>query len=165
MKNNLIVLTAPPASGKTHLISSLIGELNHTPLVICPLRALANECMSKWGASCVVMTPEEWLKKGKTSRVVILDEFHLYYYWGDTFRPQMWEAFYEIVQHAELVILLTATLTKEMLEEIKKFHCHFDRMTWVDHGNQQLKNKPIRYYKAYSAQARGPGLLANSSYL
>ena len=150
MNCELIVLTAPPASGKTHLISSLIRDLEQLPLVISPLRALANECLSMWGSSCIVMTPEEWLKKGKESRIVILDEFHLYFYWGDSFRPQMWEAFYEMVQAAELVIFLTATLTEEMIEEIKTYGCHFDRMTWVDHGNQQLKNKPIHYYKAHS---------------
>jgi ATP-dependent DNA helicase RecQ len=150
MNCELIVLTAPPASGKTHLISSLIRDLGQLPLVISPLRALANECVSMWGNSCIVMTPEEWLKKRKKSRIVILDEFHLYFYWGDSFRPQMWEAFYEMVHDAELVIFLTATLTAEMFEEIKTYGCHFDQMTWVDHGNQQLKNKPIHYYKAYS---------------
>jgi len=150
MTCELIVLTAPPASGKTYLISSLIRDLGQLPLVICPLRALANECLSKWGISCVVMTPEEWLKECKPFRILILDEFHLYFYWGNSFRPQMWEAFYEMVQNAELVIFLTATLTSQMIEEIKRFDCHFDQMTWVDHGNQQLKNKPVHYYKAYS---------------
>lgn len=150
MSCELLVLTAPPASGKTYLISNLIQKFEHPILVISPLRALANECLSKWGSSCVVMTPEEWLRKGRSSRIVVLDEFHLYFYWGDTFRPQMWEAFYEVVQRAELVIFLTATLTLEMREEIKKFNCHFDQMTWVDHGNQQLKNNPQKYYKAHS---------------
>jgi ATP-dependent DNA helicase RecQ len=151
MRSELIILTAPPASGKTYLISNLIHELDQIPLFISPLRALANECIANWGTACVVMTPEEWLAKGHASRVLILDEFHLYFYWGDSFRPQMWEAFYEMVQSAELVILLTATLTLEMLEEIKKYECHFNCMTWIDHGNQQLKNRPLHYYKAFSA--------------
>ncbi len=150
MNNELLILTAPPASGKTHLISDLISKLDEAPLFISPLRALANECLMKWGATCVVMTPEEWLKKTPPARVLILDEFHLYFYWGDSFRPQMWEAFYALVEAAEVVILLTATLTTEMVEIIKTFNCHFDRMTWIDHGNQRLKNRPIRYIKAYS---------------
>lgn len=152
MKSELLVLTAPPASGKTFLISSLIQEFKQPLLVISPLRALANECLSKWGSSCVVMTPEEWLKKGKASRILILDEFHLYFYWGNAFRPQMWEAFYEMVQACELVILLTATMTLEMKEEIQKYNCHFDLISWVDHGNQQLKNIPHKYYKASSVR-------------
>lgn len=152
MNNDLLILTAPPASGKTHLIENLIQELNQLPLVISPLRALANECLAKWGASCVVMTPEEWLKKKPQSRVVILDEFHLFFYWGDSFRPAMWEAFFELVQDAELVILLTATLTEEMVSLIKAYGCQFDRILWVNHGNQVLKNRPARYIKAYSAK-------------
>lgn len=151
MNCELLILTAPPASGKTHLISSLIEELEQPLLFISPLRALANECLAKWGKSCLVMTPEEWLRKGRSARVVILDEFHLYFYWGNSFRPKMWEAFYELVQETELVIFMTATLTDEMKEEIKTFSCHFDQMTWVDHGNQRLKNRPHQYYKASSA--------------
>jgi ATP-dependent DNA helicase RecQ len=150
MNNKLLILTAPPASGKTHLISELISQLDEAPLFISPLRALANECLVKWGATCNVMTPEEWMRKQTRARVLILDEFHLYFYWGDSFRPQMWEAFYALVEAAEVVILLTATLTDEMLDIIKTFSCHFDQMTWIDHGNQCLKYKPARYIKAYS---------------
>lgn len=147
-KKELLILTAPPASGKTYFISELMKELEDIPLMISPLRALANECLSNWGDKCLVMTPEEWMKKRAKSRVLILDEFHLYFYWGDSFRPLMWEAFYEMVEEAELVILLTATLTNEMVETIKTFNCHFDEMLWIDHGNQCLKNKPYRYVKA-----------------
>jgi len=149
---DLLILTAPPASGKTYLISKLVQDLDQSFLVISPLRALANECLSKWGSACAVMTPEEWLKKRKVAQILILDEFHLNFYWGDTFRPQMWEAFYEMVQGAELVILLTATLTQEMTNEIKQYNCQFDRIIWADYGNQQLRNKPLRYYKASSVR-------------
>lgn len=150
MNNDLLILTAPPASGKTYLISNLIEELKQIPLVISPLRALANECLLKWGASCIVMTPEEWLKKRPANKVVILDEFHLFFYWGDSFRPSMWEAFYEVVQKADLVILLTATLTPEMIGFIEDYQCQFNKILWVDHGNQKLKYTPAKYVKAYS---------------
>jgi ATP-dependent DNA helicase RecQ len=152
MNNDLLILTAPPASGKTHLISRLIEDLKQIPLVISPLRALANECLVKWGATCIVMTPEEWLKKRPPSKVIILDEFHLFFYWGDSFRPAMWEAFFELVQSAELVILLTATLTEEMVQTIKLYSCQFNQILWLNHGNQILKNKPVRYFKAYSTR-------------
>lgn len=150
MNKSLLIFTAPPAAGKTHLIENLMVNLNQIPLVIAPLRALANECLLKWGARCVVMTPEEWLHKTAAHRVVIFDEFHLFFYWGDSFRPQMWEAFYQIVERAELVIFLTATLTPAMIEEMKFYSAHFDSIHWVDHGNQKLKNLPHRYYKVPS---------------
>jgi len=141
MNNHLLIFTAPPAAGKTHLITRLIGELEEAPLFISPLRALANECLVKWGETCVVMTPEEWLCKQISSPVVVIDEFHLFFYWGNSFRPKMWEAFYGLVEKAELVIVLTAT-----------YECHFQGMTWVDHGNQRLKNKPVKYVKARSSK-------------
>lgn len=152
MAKDLLLLTAPPASGKTYLIQNLIQEWSEVPLLISPLRALANECLLRWGASCLVMTPEEWMKKKTRTRLLILDEFHLYFYWGDTFRPAMWEAFYEMVESAELVILMTATLTLEMQAEIKNFSCHFDQIHWLDHGNQQLKYHPTHYYQVYSSE-------------
>ena len=92
--NNLLIFTAPPASGKTYFIGNFLTHLNQIPLVICPLRALADECCAKWGEDCVVMTPEEWLRKKNRSKIVIFDEFHLYFYWGDSFRHSMWEACY-----------------------------------------------------------------------
>ena len=146
--NNLLIFTAPPASGKTYFIGNFLTHLNQIPLVICPLRALADECCAKWGEDCVVMTPEEWLRKKNRSKIVIFDEFHLYFYWGDSFRHSMWEAFYELVMDAELVIFLTATISDPMLEEIKNFSVHFDEIIWIDHGNQKLKNHPkdLLYY-------------------
>ncbi len=148
--NNLLIFTAPPASGKTYFIGNFLTHLNQIPLVICPLRALADECCAKWGEDCVVMTPEEWLRKKNRSKIVIFDEFHLYFYWGDSFRHSMWEAFYELVMDAELVIFLTATISDPMLEEIKNFSVHFDEIIWIDHGNQKLKNHPAHYYQAPS---------------
>lgn len=150
MHNHLLILTAPPAAGKTHLITRLIEQLEEPPLFISPLRALANECIAKWGESCVVMTPEEWLCKQTSCSVVVIDEFHLFFYWGDSFRPRMWEAFFALVEKAELVIVLTATLTPQMIEEVKTYTCHFQGITWVDHGNQKLKHKPLRYLKVRS---------------
>jgi ATP-dependent DNA helicase RecQ len=146
MDNNLLIITAPPAFGKTFLIEKLTDQMDHRPLVIAPLRALADECRHKWKDSVLVMTPEEWLGKKSKSRTVIFDEFHLHYYWGDTFRPLMWEVFYELAAEAELVILLTATLNSSMVDEVKLYGIHFDRMIWCDFGNQTLKNRPYRYF-------------------
>jgi ATP-dependent DNA helicase RecQ len=147
MYNELLLLTAPPASGKTYLINQLMEDLHQKTLVIVPLRALANELTAKWGERCLVMTPEEWLVKKTRSEVVIFDEFHLFFYWGDTFRERMWECFYEATLQSRLCLLLTATMTQDMLEVFKTYECHFSRIAWVDVGNQRLKNLPCRYYK------------------
>lgn len=150
-QQKLILITAPPASGKTHWIESYLTSVQpKTMLVISPLRALANECKAKWKDKIQVMTPEEWSAKKIICEVVIFDEYHLHYYWGDTFRPQMWEVFYELCTQAQTVFLLTATLPKSMQEHIELMGTQFDEIIWTDHGNQRLKNKPLRYLKAAS---------------
>jgi ATP-dependent DNA helicase RecQ len=146
MRSNLLLLTAPPAAGKTFLVQEMMKQIDQRFLVIAPLRALANECKSNWNDQCDVMTPEEWMVKKIARKVVVIDEFHLLFYWGDTFRERMWQCFYEVVQDAELVLLLTATITSSMRDEMAFFNSQFDQLLWIDCGNQQLKNLPHKYY-------------------
>lgn len=149
--HDLLILTSPPASGKTYWISEFQKETRSKDiLVISPLRALADECRSKWGDLITVMTPEEWLSKKVMKRIVIVDEFHLFFYWGDTFRPLMWEMFYEVSTNAQLTVLLTATLSQEMIQEISLFRCQFDSLSYIDCGNRSLKYPPKVYLKAPS---------------
>ena len=149
-QNKLLIITSPPASGKTYWIRSYGAEIfPRTLLVISPLRALADECKNNFATNTLVMTPEEWMGKKTNCDVVIFDEFHLWFYWGDSFRPRMWEAFYELVQ-GPLTILLTATLGIEMQNEIKLMTVHFDSIEWCDYGNRKLRYSPHRYIKAAS---------------
>jgi superfamily II DNA or RNA helicase len=141
----LLLLTSPPASGKTYWIKKFADEFRGEILVISPLRALADECQRNWGKRIMVMTPEEWLSKKYHAPVVIFDEFHLLYYWGDSFRPVLWEVFFSSSVDTELMIGLTATLSRELRDEIQNFSCHFDEIIWIDCGNQVLKWKPARY--------------------
>lgn len=147
---DLILVTSPPASGKTYWIETFARAYPGKILVISPLRALADECRDKWKNTIEIMTPEEWLGKRTSCEVVIFDEFHLFFYWGDSFRHRMWEAFYDLSTSASLTILLTATLFQEMKDEITLFSTHFDSLFWIDHGNQILKYRPLRYIKAPS---------------
>lgn len=145
----LVILTSPPASGKTFWISQFSAALNYKKiLVVSPLRALADECRRNWPTGIDVMTPEEWLGKKGYYEIVIFDEFHLWSYWGNTFRPLMWEVFYEISQFSELLILLTATFSKALQDDVINFKTQFDEIHWIDCGNQCLKFKPSLYIKA-----------------
>lgn len=147
----LIILTSPPASGKTYWIYSLRQTFRSaTFLVISPLRALADECRLKWGDEILVMTPEEWLSRKTSAQILIFDEFHLFFYWGDTFRPLMWEMFFEVTQDAQFTFLLTATLNEAMKKEITLFYSQFDSIYWMNNGNQKLMYKPFRYVVAPS---------------
>lgn len=146
----LILITSPPATGKTYWIYDFWKESEQSEiLVISPLRALADECKSRWPKNIIVMTPEEWMKEKRHFDVVIIDEFHLLFYWGDSFRPLMWEVFFTISFASKIVFGLTATLSPEMIRDVKDFP-HFDEKIWIDCGNQQLKFKPRRYLKISS---------------
>lgn len=147
----LIILTSPPASGKTYWIYGLRQTFRTTTfLVVSPLRALADECRHKWGDLIPVVTPEEWMDKKATAEIVIFDEFHLFFYWGDSFRPLMWEMFFSVTQNAKFTFLLTATLNEMMRKEISHFNSQFDSIRWVNIGNQKLMYKPFRYIQAPS---------------
>ena len=144
--NHLVVITAPPAAGKTYLISSLIEEMQESPLVLAPLRALVDECSHRWQERAIVRTPEAWLANPISRNLVIIDEFHLNFYWGDSFRPAMWEAFYGACSEADIVILLTATLNQEAQNYISSLS-PITSVRWLNYGNQCLKNKPQNYLK------------------
>jgi superfamily II DNA helicase RecQ len=143
--SQLLLLTSPPASGKTFWISSFAEACAETILVISPLRALADECRKNWNERIVVMTPEEWLLQKASAKIIIFDEFHLLSYWGNSFRPVLWEVFISLSLNSLLVIGLTATLSELIVEEVKLLNCYFDDITWTDHGNQSLKWKPENY--------------------
>ncbi len=144
---DFLILTSPPASGKTFWIESFAQSYEGSLLVISPLRALADECREMWGNRITVMTPEEWLGKKNFSDVVIMDEFHLLFYWGDTFRHVMWEVFESLSSEAKLVIGLTATLPEDIKERVATFSCHFDSLHWIDMGNQTLRWLPENYFQ------------------
>ena len=143
--SDFILFSSPPASGKTYWISEFASQTVDEILVISPLRALADECRHKWGDRIRVETPESWLAEQKTSKIVVFDEFHLLFYWGDTFRPSMWECFYALSSACELMVGLTATVSQDTEAELYKFRNCFDKMFWYDHGNQRLKNFPVKY--------------------
>ncbi len=148
--STLLLLSAPPASGKTYWIEHFHDAIGEELLLVTPLRALADECRRKWGTAIRVVTPEEYLVRPSRAAVVIFDEFHLYLYWGDTFRERMWEAFYGACEAAGLCVLLTATVSPELVDLVRSFAAHFDQLLWIDRGNRRLKFPPRTYIKAPS---------------
>lgn len=155
---DLLIMTSPPATGKTFWIENFHAEVGEPILVISPLRALADECRKNWGEKISVMTPEEWLVKKELSRIVIFDEFHLLSYWGNSFRPVLWEVFMELCLVCDLAIGLTATFSEEIRKETEELHAGFSSITWSDHGNQELRFQPKEYYR-FSREFLGTCLL------
>jgi superfamily II DNA or RNA helicase len=75
--------------------------------------------------------------------IFILDEFHLFYHWGENFRPVLHDRFLAILDTQSPVLGITATMSSELLVKLKedlKYHNEF----WfhIDYGNHQLHRPP-----------------------
>lgn len=79
----------------------------------------------------------------------ILDEFHLFYHWGDGFRPILHDRFLGILETQCPVLGITATMSEEWIARLQgdlDYHC--DYWIFLDFGNQKLHREPakIHYY-------------------
>lgn len=173
IENSFNLLLAPPGWGKTRLLLNLYGNQFNKIIFISPLRALAEEFSKAIGKSvlfvnkaseraelykkfaskssccCLVTTPELIdssfydLIKVQDKTLVVMDEFHLFYYWGTTFRPVLFESFMGVAASASHVLALSATFGNDMRDAFCKdisattLDCHI-----INLGNQRLKNNP-----------------------
>ena len=79
---------------------------------------------------------------------LVFDEFHLLFKWGDSFRPQLWESFYQMAETASPSLALSATMDEDLLEQIRSsfIHSGFDKIQWVNEGNFVLQKYPEKTY-------------------
>lgn len=75
--------------------------------------------------------------------IFVLDEFHLFYSWGESFRPILHDTYLGILCTEHPVIALSATMNDLHLKALKK-DLEFDRNFWIhlDFGNLELYRKP-----------------------
>lgn len=98
----------------------------------------------------IVLTPEmidqnflSFLEHTEERVVVIFDEFHLFYYWGESFRPILWEILMGVAISRASILGLSATMNDHYLSLWKRDFClNFDQLFLFDLGNQTLKNIP-----------------------
>ncbi len=79
----------------------------------------------------------------------ILDEFHLFYHWGESFRPILHDRFLAILDTQAPVLGITATMSAELLSHLREdLVYHNDIWFHIDYGNHQLHREPkkIHYY-------------------
>jgi superfamily II DNA helicase RecQ len=165
-----LVLAAPPGWGKTYRILASIKKSHRRFCFIFPLRALCEEVYRAslekkinvinlnhkenqiiGNAQLIISTPEQLNLSlfQKEDYIFILDEFHLFYYWGDSFREKLEDCFQEICAFSPPLILLSATfseLNKTRLEA--ELRLNYSSIYNLDFGNQKLKNIPtkVNYY-------------------
>ncbi len=94
------------------------------------------------------MLSEEFLEavaQSTNPTLFVLDEFHLFYHWGETFRPVLHDRFLAILNSGVPVLGMTATMSEELILKLTNdltYHC--DTWIHIDYGNHQLHRKPER---------------------
>ncbi len=169
-QDQLVLITAPPGWGKTYKILSAIKDSVQKVVFLFPLRALCDEVyfsalkfkitahnlkksddlsvLKLMNHHLLVATPEVFTYSDfYKDHIFILDEFHLYYYWGDTFRNHLLEFYYDITSRSCPLILLTATLSEEHIQRLSvEQKINYQQIFHLDFGNQVLKNYPNRIF-------------------
>ena len=179
----LSLLLAPPAWGKTSLLIELFARGHGHWVYISPLRALAGEfyqrvrcrvntcyltsqsdlraLVQKKGRppTLIVATPETFGEDGvawarQRDASFVLDEIHLFYLWGESFRPWLREYLYIVGASGQNVVGLTATLSEHWLEQCRReFSWAGYQVCVQDWGNFQWGHPPrsVRYYGPFGA--------------
>jgi superfamily II DNA or RNA helicase len=87
--------------------------------------------------------------------IFILDEFHLFYHWGESFRPILHDRFLAILDTQIPVLGITATMSPELLLKLKDdLSYHYNFWFHIDYGNHQLHREPskIHYFNQMNPQ-------------
>ncbi len=175
LKNEIFVLfLAPPGWGKTRLLKSLFNDFDRKIIFVSPLRALAEEFFKSFDSGAFIIRKkaeedifERFLKKRRGVLVItpelfkekyywelsildekyllVLDEFHLFYLWGQDFRPILMEVLMGLSTLSLPMLGLSATVSN--LKQIEEDIClNFDNFFLIDLGNQTLKNSPQKVF-------------------
>jgi ATP-dependent DNA helicase RecQ len=75
--------------------------------------------------------------------IFVIDEFHLFYHWGEGFRPVLHDKFLAILNFYFPILAVTATMDEAVMEKMKndlKYYQDF----WIhlDYGNHELHRTP-----------------------
>ncbi|OUR96180.1 hypothetical protein A9Q84_07410 [Halobacteriovorax marinus] len=177
LKSTFTLMLAPPGWGKTTLILNIYEEFNGKIVFISPLKALACEFFkrashlkgvyslssndSKEDAkklfieskkAMLVLTAEKLsddiiARSSDENILFIFDEFHLFYYWGQSFRPILFEKLMAAANNSAQMLGLTATMDPALLETWKNdFNLAVENMYLLNLGNQKLLNIPTKIY-------------------
>jgi ATP-dependent DNA helicase RecQ len=83
----------------------------------------------------------------------ILDEFHLFYHWGEGFRPILHDRFLAILETQAPVLGITATMNDEIMLKLgNDLSFHNDYWIYLDFGNQKLHREPKKIHTFHPMQ-------------
>lgn len=73
----------------------------------------------------------------------VIDEFHLFYYWGESFRPILHDRFLAILNFSFPILAVTATMDESVMTKMKKDLAYYqDFWIHLDYGNHALHRLP-----------------------
>lgn len=171
--DHFLLFLAPPAWGKTSMILELYERSDLSFVFISPLRALAQEVYSKikrlpgvlvdqevkqaqksWYqkkfflVSTVESFPEDYLSAFEREKTLfIFDEFHLFYYWGESFRPHLKEFQYLIGAEGFATLALSATFSSQNIQLwVEEYFGRYNNLFVCNHGNYHFKNPAKEKY-------------------
>ena len=79
--------------------------------------------------------------------IIVIDEFHLFYYWGETFRPILLDKIFSMLSLHFPVLAVTATMDVEIMEKMKSdLVFHDDFFIHLDYGNHLLHRNPAQIF-------------------
>jgi ATP-dependent DNA helicase RecQ len=165
------LLIAPTGWGKTTLLIDLIKESPKYWIYLAPLRALANEfylrCAKKIKGvvlishyhevkdlvasglefKLLIITPElltnSLVEHFGNQPNYVFDEIHLFYNWGESFRPRLMECYQEVMFQESAVLSLTATMSEKILEAWQKEAQFRQTESYkIEIKNHSLKKEP-----------------------
>ncbi len=171
----LIFFIAPPAYGKTSKLIELFSSssTDETFIYISPLRVLADEFSERLSSvvrvkniksfkdaypmdlthKVYIITPEllndNFLSRfSNQSTRIVLDEFHLFYSWGNSFRAKMWEVTIELLGENFSLLLLSATIPQKLFDEFTTMvnSCSDYQIFKLDLGNYKLHYLPEKIF-------------------
>lgn len=97
----------------------------------------------------LISTPELLKNFSFGKRIILLDEFHLYFYWGETFREGLLDFIEEHLYYSPKAILLSATISEDIKTKMRDLFssCYNEIRVW-NFGNQVLRKQPesVQFY-------------------
>jgi ATP-dependent DNA helicase RecQ len=171
LKPSAQFLLAPAGSGKTSLIFDFFQRNERNILVVLPLKCLEREVARKIKKLPIrevfieavtvekaIFFIEKLSFKNRSNLLIVLDEVHLWNFWGNDFRPILWECFYYFAGNEFSLLGLTATLKNEYIEQwAELFRIGNYSFEVLDYGNGKLVNIPSRedsYFGLEKSQLR-----------
>jgi superfamily II DNA helicase RecQ len=92
----------------------------------------------------------------------VFDEFHLFYEWGERFRPILHDKFLGVLNSEHPVLALSATINESILEKIQNDLKYYqDYFVYLNFGNQELFRKPnsVNVFKGHEKSVMNRVLL------